>query len=59
MKTIVTLYIEHDESDSSIHEVESFASSVAYDNRFAYPRLSFKDYGVKVNVSDDEFPEEW
>lgn len=59
MKTIVTLYIQHDDSDFSIHEVESFADSVQHDNRFAYPRLTFKDYMVKVNVSDDEFPEEW
>lgn len=59
MRTIVTLYIEHDESDDSIHEVEKFADSVAYDNRFAYPALGFRDYMIQMNVSDTEFPEEF
>lgn len=59
MKTRVTLYIEHSDNDDTIHEVEKFADSVAYDNRFAYPALNFCDYMVEMNVSDDDWPEEW
>lgn len=47
MRSLVLVLIEHGEDTD---ELESFASNLAADNRFAYPSLTVLDYGVKVDV---------